>query len=451
MASGPGRIRLARRSSRAREDAGSQAWLALRRAWLLRTEIGLDLGMTALLYPLAANAGGAAVVVALAGAAPLIGWYRPLRSALWRLLWASRVRRAWYESMWLVGLSSDPRRGPRLLARSTIAIAELLEVRMQRGTCVDDLAAGAELVASTLAVREVRVQRHRRNAQRATVALVRSDPFEDPRALPWPHAAASRLSLWDPVPVGVDELGRTVTLSLPERNVLLGGEPGAGKSAALSLIVATAALDPTVKLWALDGKLVELAPWAPAAERTVGPDLDAAIDALGHLREVMDERYRQLLGAGLRKVEAGAALPLHLLVCDELALYTSALDRKQRDAFSALMRDLVSRGRAAGIVVCAATQKPSADVVPSALRDLFGFRWALRCNTRDASDTILGQGWATNGCDASTIPGGQRGVGYLHAEDGEPRKIRSFYLDDRAIAAVADRAARLRAEDGRSA
>ena len=89
------------------------------------------------------------------------------------------------------------------------------------------------------------------------------------------------------------------------------------------------------------------------------------------------------------------------------------------------------------MIVCAATQKPGADVVPSALRDLFGFRLALRCTTPQASDTILGQGWASAGADASTIPGAQRGVGYLLAEGERPVRIRGFYLDDDAIAAIA--------------
>ena len=38
---------------------------------------------------------------------------------------------------------------------------------------------------------------------------------------------------------------RRSRVALPERNVLMGGEPGAGKSAALSVLVATAALDPS--------------------------------------------------------------------------------------------------------------------------------------------------------------------------------------------------------------
>ena len=140
------------------------------------------------------------------------------------------------------------------------------------------------------------------------------------------------------------------------------------------------------------------------------------------------------------------------MACDELAFYLNAEDRKQRTAFAELLRDLVARGRAAGIIVCAATQKPAADVVPSALRDLFGFRLALRCNTPQASDTILGQGWASLGHDAAQIAPGQRGVGLLLAEDGaadpharlSPR--RRGRRDDRG---AGERAARRRVADRR--
>jgi DNA segregation ATPase FtsK/SpoIIIE, S-DNA-T family len=103
------------------------------------------------------------------------------------------------------------------------------------------------------------------------------------------------------------------------------------------------------------------------------------------------------------------------------------------------------RGRAAGIIVVAATQKPSGDVVPTALRDLFGFRWAFRCSTRDASDTILGAGWATLGYSAATIAGDQRGVGYLLAEGQVPVRLRSYYLADDDLRVLAERAVLLRA------
>jgi DNA segregation ATPase FtsK/SpoIIIE, S-DNA-T family len=231
-----------------------------------------------------------------------------------------------------------------------------------------------------------------------------------------------------------------------ERNVLVGGEPGAGKSVALSLIVAAAALDPGARVWLLDGKLVELAVWAPVAARLVGPDGEQAIALLRELQAEMDVRYRELLARGLRKVRREDGLPLHVVVCDELAFYLSVADRRQRQEFGELLRDLVARGRAAGVIVIAATQKPGSDVVPTALRDLFGFRLALRCNTPQASDTILGQGWASSGFDASTIPGSQRGVGYLLAEEERPVKVRTFHLSDAEIGPIVERATASRAD-----
>jgi hypothetical protein len=57
----------------------------------------------------------------------------------------------------------------------------------------------------------------------------------------------------------VDEDGSEVTVTLPERNLLLGGEPGAGKSNVLQLLVAVGALDPLVRLTLFDPELVELA------------------------------------------------------------------------------------------------------------------------------------------------------------------------------------------------
>jgi len=306
------------------------------------------------------------------------------------------------------------------------------------------VAARAEQLAACLGAREVRVSRDPRHAAWGTALLVRRDPLDGVTAA-WPLAGASGpLSLWDAIPVGVDEFGGTVTLGLPERNLLLGGEPGAGKSAALSLVLATAALDSSVNLWLLDGKRVELAAWEPCAERLAGPNVDDAIALLEAVRDEMEARYRDLLARGARKITPGDGLALHVVACDELAFYLTVEDRKQRTRFAELLRDLVARGRAAGIIVIAATQKPAADVVPSSLRDLFGFRLAMRCTTPQASDTLLGQGWASMGHSAATIAPSQRGIGFLLAEDGLPVRMRAFYLDDQAVDQLARRAAALR-------
>jgi DNA segregation ATPase FtsK/SpoIIIE, S-DNA-T family len=96
------------------------------------------------------------------------------------------------------------------------------------------------------------------------------------------------------------------------------------------------------------------------------------------------------------------------------------------------------------MVTVATTQKPSADVVPTFLRDLFGFRWALRCSTPQASDTILGSGWASEGYSAASIDPAARGVGLLLQEGGVPVRLRACYLNDLDLAELARRAEHLR-------
>jgi hypothetical protein len=363
-----------------------------------------------------------------------------------RMLHATMVRRSWHRAVRALDRAGNQSLRGQLVAISKIQrrpAGDLLEVRVPVGSTVGDLERAAEALAAVLEIREVRVRRDADNARKAWVTLVRRDPLSIP-APPWPHAQAARLSLWDPIPVGINEDGQPVTLSLPERNVLLGGEPGAGKSAALSLLVATAALDPTVRLHLLDGKLVELAGWAGCADSTAGVDVEDANLLLQRLRAAMDARYLALLANRARKVQPDSGLPLHLVVVDELAYYLLNGDRKDRALFAELMRDLVARGRAAGIIVIAATQKPQHDVIPTALRDLFGFRWALRCSTPQASDTVLGAGWAGQGHTASGIDSAHRGVGLLLHEGERPVRLRSHYLDDDALASIAARAEDLR-------
>jgi DNA segregation ATPase FtsK/SpoIIIE-like protein len=275
------------------------------------------------------------------------------------------------------------------------------------------------------------------------VVVIRRDPLADPQPIPWPLMDADRCSLWAPIPVGVDEDGSKVTVSLPERNLLEGGEPGSGKSTIVQLLIAAAALDPSVQLTLLDPKLVELAVWQRCG-RLVGPSVEQAIEVLKQLIAELDDRYLTLLANRARKVTEGDGLPLQLLVVEELAFYTNGPDRKAAQAFSVLLRDFVARGRAAGMVTVATTQKPSADVVPTYLRDLFGFRWALRCSTPDASDTILGRGWASQGYSAAQVDPAVRGVGWLLQEGGIPVRLRACYLDDLELAELARRAELLR-------
>jgi hypothetical protein len=356
----------------------------------------------------------------------------------------AQLRRRWATACRYAGLATGNDRVPRIVRHALIPTGDRLLVRLPAGSSTAALAEAAEPVAVILDVREVRVARDPDHAALARVTVVRRDPLHATRPLDWPWLEVPRCSLWQPVPVGVDEDGQWVTMLLPERNVLLGGEPGSGKSGAMALLLAAAALDPSVKLILLDGKLVELACWADVADRSVGPDLHEAIDVLAEVQAELDRRLLTLLANRRRKLTPGLGLPLLLVVIDELAFYLNAPDRKLAAEFAGRLRDVVARGRAAGIVVLAATQKPAAEVIPTSLRDLFGFRWALRCLTPQASDTVLGQGWASLGYTASTVDAADRGVGLLLSEGGVPVRLRACWLDDDQLAALAARAEALR-------
>ncbi|PXY20757.1 FtsK/SpoIIIE domain-containing protein [Prauserella muralis] len=254
------------------------------------------------------------------------------------------------------------------------------------------------------------------------------------------------LSIYDPVHLGIFEDGHRVDLELIYRNILMAGEPGAGKSVALNNIVAHGALCPDVSLWLFDGKQVELGLWRELSDVFVGPDITTALARLKQLQAEMNRRYDELDRVRRRKIDRTDPVDVIMLVLDELALFSATMGSKdEQDHFVRLLRDLVARGRAAGVIVVAATQRPSADIIPTSLRDLFGYRLAFRCTTDSSSDIILGRGWAANGYNAATIAPEERGVGLLLAEGGIPRRMKSAYLSDADIYALVDYARQLNA------
>ena len=213
--------------------------------------------------------------------------------------------------------------------------------------------------------------------------------------------------------------------------------PGSGKSSLLNTIIAHAVLCTDVKLWLFDGKIVELGLWRQVADVFVGNHMPDALTRLRELQAEMDWRYTALDTAGRRKITQADGLDVILCVIDELAFFSVTIGTPaEQEEFKTLVRDLVARGRAAGIIVVAATQRPSADIIPTSLRDLFGFRVAFRCTTDSSSDIILSVGWAKEGYSARTIPPDTTclGIGFLLTEGGIPRRFKAYLIDDCDVA-----------------
>lgn len=424
----------------------------------LLTVVGLSwYAASVLIGPIGAAVAVAVPVLAVVGACIK---YRRVRRVLGRPFRIAHLRRQWARANRKIGIDVPPR-----LGRVTQwPIGDKTQIRLNSGCTASQYEKNAEKLAAELKLADVRVKRGK-TQDRAELILVRRDPFDDLvmgpqgkqiiRALPWPDKDAEQLSMWDPIRIGVDHDGNYVTMSLIASNVLLGGVPGSGKSVAESLIVAHAALDPHARLWLMDGKDVDLPVWEQCAHRYVGPDRKDAIALLKELRDETEQRYADLkqqsveTGRPIRKISREMGLPVHVLVCDELASYLLADDAKGKQHAATileLLRQIAAKGRAAGVIECLATQRPDAQTVDTKLRSLLVYRWALKCTDYQSSDTITG-GKASAGYDASDIPDAQKGVGWVCAEGDKPVLTRSFYLDDDDIFEIAQRAkglARLR-------
>jgi DNA segregation ATPase FtsK/SpoIIIE, S-DNA-T family len=255
-------------------------------------------------------------------------------------------------------------------------------------------------------------------------------------------AAGPMLSMYDPIFVGIDEFGHPVYIRVIYKNLLAAGEPGGGKSGLLNTFAAHAALSTASRLVLFDGKIVELGYFEDVADEFVGADIDHAIITLLRLQKVMNNRYAWLHAHRRRKIEPADGISVIVIIFDEIALYSTLLGTEQQQRqFVALLRDLVARGRAAAMPVIAATQRPSVDIIPKSLRDLFGYRAAFRCTSTGSSDIILGDGWSGAGISATDISPVNPGEAFLIAEGGTPQRIKAPYLTDADIKALADYAA----------
>ena len=358
---------------------------------------------------------GAVGIIAVGGLLAAWPWF-PMRATSAQRARLRMIRSAWPSAAERAGLPT----GTALDAVKPTPRGWSLAVRAPRGADAGLIAHAARRLGSTLGRSEVAVKLDAADAGRAVVEVTEgSDPLTGP---PRPRPADEVATVADGAPFGLDENGRAVVLPLVESSALIGGRPGAGKSVGLSLIAAAAVEAPDAVLWAVDLKGgVELGPWLPATTRAATTSA-AAGDLFTALDELMTARLSRLALDGARKLVPTVDEPLIVLLVDEVA----ELEKEQL----AQLRRLVSLGRAPGISVWAATQRPSADLIPTSLRGLFRFAIGFPIKRRRDSDVILGDGWAADGVDASTLKA--PGQAWAILDDGAVR-CRSWLMTDADI------------------
>ena len=258
----------------------------------------------------------------------------------------AEIRAAWPA----VVAQADLPTGTELVDLAATPTGWRLWLRTPRGFPADLVADRSRRLAAALGRGAVRVYVSDTDAARCSVEITEgTDPLTR-GTIPRPGEPVR--SIRDGAPFGIDGRGRAVVLPLVESSGLIGGRPGGGKSVGLSLVAAAAVEAPDAELWAVDLKRgVELAPWLNATTRAATTP-EAAAALFGALEATMADRLDALASSGSRKHRPSPEDPLIVLLVDELA----ELDK---DTFAQLRR-ILSLGRAAGISVWAATQRPSA-------------------------------------------------------------------------------------------
>jgi hypothetical protein len=179
----------------------------LRPAWAYRLELALIALVWATHHWLTTELGRYAADRLVVAAAIVVGLLNWTRDPLARALFRSHLRRRWALACRHANLASRNDRIPRITRAKLTRAGEQLRVRVPAGAQVPDLEAEAERIAAFLDACEVRVVRDPASARHARVVVIRRDPLADPAPIPWPLANAGELSLWRPIPVGIDEDG----------------------------------------------------------------------------------------------------------------------------------------------------------------------------------------------------------------------------------------------------
>ncbi|MFG1785835.1 hypothetical protein ACGFIU_25665 [Rhodococcus oryzae] len=278
----------------------------------------------------------------------------------------------------------------------------------------------------------------------------------------WPLLRGGAVDVFKAQPFGTDPRGRAVALPLIYSNLLIGSIPGMGKTFSLRVPLLAAALDPTARLWAFELKGTgDLEPIAKVAERYASgfddDTIEAALIALRDLRKELMRRAEVIKGLPREVCPENKVTP-ELAKRRELGLsvLVAAIDECQElfshPEFGKEAADLAERiiklGRALGVVLILATQRPDAKSLPTGVSANVGTRFSLRVMGQMENDMVLGTSAYRNGLRATMFTGRDKGVGYLVGATDEPVIVRTYYVDGPTAEKVTDRARALRLAAG---
>ena len=227
---------------------------------------------------------------------------------------------------------------------------------------------------------------------------------------------------WSPTAavLGVSSDNRPVAIDVADMpHLLIAGATGSGKTVALHTVITSMLFHGTplhLRFVMIDPKRIELAIYGslPHLLTPIVTDVSAAIYTLNELCRIMDERYYHMQ-------QGYTQFPRIVVVVDELA---DLMLTSKKQVETAIVR-LAQMGRAAGIHLLLATQRPTVNVVTGLIKANIPARLALTmASYRDANvlevkgaDKLAGKGDALFQGPNHTVPPIRLQTAYTSAYD----------------------------------
>lgn len=214
-----------------------------------------------------------------------------------------------------------------------------------------------------------------------------------------------------PIAIGKDINGKVIIKSLPKMiHLLVAGSSGSGKSIfihSLMMSILCKYSPDDVRFIMIDPKRVEFTMYNNLPHLmlpNVVSEHDKALNSIKWCVQEMEERYKKLQQTECQNLEqynkqpevlngSIAKMPYLIIVVDELAELMGGALKKD---FEAGIQRITQLGRAAGIHMVVATQRPSVDVVTGTIKNNMPTRVAFALASFADSKTVLDEGGAEN-------------------------------------------------------
>lgn len=243
------------------------------------------------------------------------------------------------------------------------------------------------------------------------------------------------LDLWnDGAPILYGKRSNIVRMTLRDLMMLIGGRTRSGKGMLLANLNLSMAKDVRINIRLFDGKASGehnalaslLATFVKKNPERLVLFTRAVLEELDRRADFLDERGKSKLTEDLIEEIGG----IEVIEIDELATYTAKGTSQFVEEIVENLCQIAAVGAGLGVLLVLATQVPEVDVVRGRLRQNLVARAAMNTESPQASNTILGDGMAGQGFDASMIPLSQRGRCWLDTPDTGTVPARSGLVED---------------------